>query len=66
MITQRNTIGGGEGSGGTGLLRVVRGTTAREVPYADAEFKAMLDDMKGRRRDGGRGFRDEGETPDAA
>lgn len=66
VLAQRNITEGGDGRGGAGLLRVVNGTTARKVPYADAEFKAMLDDMKGRQRDGCGRFRDEGETPDAA
>lgn len=66
MLAQSSTTEGGDGRGAAGLLRVVSSTNTRESPYADAEFKAMLDDMKGRRLDGGERFRDEGGTPDAA
>ena len=54
------------GRAGVGPLRVVSGTTGRDHPAADPEFKAMLENMRRRRGAAGGRLRDEDDEPDAA
>jgi len=66
VLARRDTDEDEDGPGVFGELRVVSNAPEPERPAADAEFKAMLDGMKRRRRDAGRRLPGGGETPDAA